>query len=185
AAWPDVARFGSLTWVVWMPRSEPDPAARPLLVGALMPPLVPPAFEEMMFLCTTLTSPGSVVFGWFFANLSRATWSRSAARSSRLANKPLFDALPRGSTGFGTGLALGVAFSTGFSALGGGGGGGGGGGSMTSCTTLSGRESVFTTCSCRGRNGRITATITNTMARLRRMTRKRRSISSDGDHGRS
>ena len=46
-----------------MPRSDPEPAASPLLVGALMPPLVPPAFEVMIFRVTTLTSPGSVVFG--------------------------------------------------------------------------------------------------------------------------
>src|SRR5882724_5583869 len=31
-----------------MPRREPEPATRPLLVGPLMPPLVPPTFEEMM-----------------------------------------------------------------------------------------------------------------------------------------
>ncbi len=52
-----------------MPRSDPEPAARPLLVGALMPPLVPPTFEEMMLRLTTLTSPGSVVFCWFFCEL--------------------------------------------------------------------------------------------------------------------
>ena len=42
-----------------------------------------------------------------------------------------------------------------------------------------------TTRSCRGRNGMSSAMIANAMARLRRMTRKRRSISSDGDHGSS
>ena len=62
AGWPD-ARVGSLTCAVRMPFNEPEPAARPLLVGALMPPLVPPAFEVMIERCTTLTSPGSVVFG--------------------------------------------------------------------------------------------------------------------------
>jgi hypothetical protein len=46
-----------------MPFNDPDPAASPLLVGALMPPLVPPAFEVMIERCTTLTSPGSAVFG--------------------------------------------------------------------------------------------------------------------------
>ena len=56
---------------------------------------------------------------------------------------------------------------------------------MTSCTTRSGSESVLLTRSVRGRKGMMTAMIANTMARLRRMTRKRRSISSDGAHGRS
>ena len=83
------------------------------------------------------------------------------------------------------GLVATGAFSIGFSGFGGGGGGGGGGGSMTSCTTRSGKESVFTTCSCRGRKGMSTAKIANTMARLRKMVRKRRSISSEGDHGSS
>ena len=46
-----------------MPRNEPEPEASPLLVGALMPPLVPPALEVMMLRVTWLTSPGSVVFG--------------------------------------------------------------------------------------------------------------------------
>jgi hypothetical protein len=65
-------------------------------------------------------------------------------------------------------------------------GGGGGGGSITSCTTRSGRESVFTTRSCRGRNGMITAMIANTMSEVAQDdVRKRRSISSDGDHGNS
>jgi len=41
-------------------------------VGALMPPLVPPALELMMLRVTCVTSPGSVVFCWFFWNLSRS-----------------------------------------------------------------------------------------------------------------
>src|ERR1700678_1752174 len=102
-----------------MPFSDPEPAARPLLVGALMPP----AFDEMILRVTMLTSPGSAVLGWSFANLSRSTWSRNAARSSMLASSPLFDALTRASTG-GVGLAATGAFSTGFSGLRGGGGGG-------------------------------------------------------------
>src|SRR6266404_4196634 len=162
-----------------MPRSDPEPAARPLLVGPLMPPLVPPTFEEMMLRLTTLTSPGSVVFGWFFANLSMST-SRSAASWSNTCR--LFCALTRGSTGV-VGLGTAGAFSAGFSGLGGGGGGGGGGGSMTNCTTLSGRDSVFTTILCRGRKGMMTAMMANTMARLRRMARKRRSMVAVGGHG--
>jgi hypothetical protein len=59
---PD-ASVGSFTCPVRMPFSEPEPAASPLLVGALMPPLVPPAFEVMSERCHLLTSPGSVVFG--------------------------------------------------------------------------------------------------------------------------
>src|ERR1700674_3009779 len=114
-----------------------------------MPPLVPPALEEMMLRLTTLTSPGSVVFGWFFANLSRSTSRSDASWSNTCA---LFAAFTRGSTGT-TGLGATGALSTGFSGLGGGGGGGGGGGSITSCTTLSGSDSVFTTCSWRGKKG--------------------------------
>ena len=45
-----------------MPRSEPDPEASPLLVGELIPPLVPPALEVIRERVTVLTSPGSVVF---------------------------------------------------------------------------------------------------------------------------
>src|ERR1700721_4637398 len=93
AAWPDAPRFVSFTCVVWMPFSEPEPAARPLLLGALMPPLVPPAFDVMIFRVTTLTSPGSVVLGWSFANLARQTGSRSVANASMLARNPLYHAL--------------------------------------------------------------------------------------------
>src|SRR5271168_3827045 len=69
-AWPPAANVGSLICAVRIPFSEPEPAASPLLVGALIPPLVPPAFDWMSDRWTTLTSPGSVVFGWFLANLS-------------------------------------------------------------------------------------------------------------------
>src|ERR1700692_3483618 len=164
-----------------MPRNEPDPAARPLLVGSLMPPLVPPTFEEMMLRLTTLTSPGSVVLGWFFLNLSRSTSRSAASWSNTIA---LFVAFTRGSTGT-MGLGVTGAFSTGFSGLGGGGGGGGGGGSWTNWTTLPGHGSVLTTRPWRRRDGIRTAKMPNTMVRLRRMTRKRRSVSSDGDHGKS
>src|SRR6202011_1004821 len=124
-----------------MPFSEPEPEASPLLVGALIPPLVPPALLVMSDRCTTVTSPGSVVLGWFLENLSRST-SRSAARSSESAEMLLF-ALTRGSTGTGVGLAVTGAFSRGFSGFGGGGGGGGGGGSITRRTTPYGKDSVF------------------------------------------
>src|ERR1700761_8667297 len=157
-----------------MPFKEPEPDAKPLLVGELMPPLLPPAFEVMTLRVTMLTSPGSVVLGWFLVNLSRSFLSRRAARSSRLASRPLLDALTRGSTGTGgVGTLLTGAFSSGFSGFGGGGGGGGGGGSMTSCTTRSGSESVFVTISWRGRKAIKIAINRKAIAKFRRMTRKR------------
>ncbi len=85
-----------------------------------------------------------------FGEFVQVDLSRSAARSSMFASNPLFDALMRGSTGTGAPWSTG-AFSSGFSGFGGGGGGGGGGGSMTSCTTLSGSESVLSRARCRGR----------------------------------
>jgi hypothetical protein len=46
-----------------MPCSEPEPAASPLLIDEVaMPPLVLPTLEVIMERCTTLTSPGSLVF---------------------------------------------------------------------------------------------------------------------------
>src|SRR6202011_4238174 len=73
----------------------------------------------------------------------------------------------------------------GFSGFGGGGGGGGGGGSITSCTTRSGKDSVFCTVWRCGRNHMSLGMMANAMTRLRKMVRKRRSISSAGDHGSS
>ena len=151
-------------------------------MGALMPPLVPPTFEEMMLRLTTLTSPGIgrlrlVLRKFVHVDVAqRRELVEHRARSS--APSPADPPAPRAWASTG-------AFSSGFSGFGGGGGGGGGGGSITNCTTRSGNESVFTTILCRGRKGMSTAMIANTMARLRRMARKRRSISSDGDHGNS
>ena len=45
-----------------MPFSDPDPAASPLLVGALMPPLVPPALEVMIERCHHAHIAGVVGF---------------------------------------------------------------------------------------------------------------------------
>jgi hypothetical protein len=56
---------------------------------------------------------------------------------------------------------------------------------MTSCTTRSGSDSVFVTSWWRGRNGMMTAITANAMRRPRKMIRKRRSISSEGDQGNS
>ena len=169
-----------------MPRSEPEPAARPLLVGALMPPLVPPALEVMM---RARHHADVARDRWSSADSSRICPDRLIAQRREIVEAREQSALRR----LDARIHRLRHAAWGHRRL------------LDRLLRLRRRRrrrrrrrlhdqlhhslrqriGVARRARCRGRNGMITAMIANTMARLRRMTRKRRSISSDGDHGRS
>ncbi len=87
-----------------MPRSEPEPAASPLLVGALMPPLVPPDLrgnDVSAHHADVARVGGLLLVLGEFVQVDLIAQRREIVH---VRQQPLFDAFTRGSTGCGIGL---------------------------------------------------------------------------------